>query len=232
MKLIKKSDLIIINGMLVCKWNSEVVFPDDAIIDQANELEELYQKALYLNAQPEAAPAPSLDGFKRASVKDALPIEQFYVETPTIDSKVNEAMKFMSEMDEVSLADKANKMLARYADFIKFVSADYVLASGSGTKEFDMPRLLEDYGNDTVLDITVKDIQEAIAYICGLEKIDDDEEDGRILLSVLTKEEAREFLEELEDHFGSCDGNCDGCDLAKDQPAEDSSSEDETSSED
>lgn len=190
MKFYKKSDLTVISGMLVSISDNEVVFPDDAIIEQGNLLEDLYQKAMYLNAQPEAVEAPSLDGFRRVSVDDELPINEFTVVTPTIDRKYAEAMAFMDEVDEVEVITKANEMCRKFADLIRFADSDNVLAKGSGDKHFDMPTIVD--GGD-VLSLTADDIKQVIAYICGLEKVD--ENDGpKINHVTLQGEDADKFL--------------------------------------
>lgn len=163
MKMYKKSDLQIVDGMLVTE-GGDIVLPDTSIICQANELETLKQKADYLAAQPEATPMPSLDGFERKSIRDA-GLGRFEASTPTLDAKVFEAEALMDEIDDMAAADNANAMLAGFAELIAFANADYVVDCGrqSIIHLFDTPTL------GSVLELKGSDIVGIIATVCGFD---------------------------------------------------------------
>lgn len=170
MKMYKKSDLTIIDGMLVTPAG-DIVMPDRSIVEQANELETKLQMASYLSAQPEATPAPSLDGFKRTSVNDKVS-DLFKVSTPLMDMKAKESLLIMDEIDDIVAAGRANDMLASYSELASFASVDYVVDTGNGSvMQFDTPTI------GSVLDLTIEKLSEVIACVCGMEPCGSDEED-------------------------------------------------------
>jgi len=164
MKMYKKSDLTLVNGMLVCESTGDIVIPDPRIVEQANELETLAQKTSYLTAQPAATPMPSLDGFERLSIKDKLVDgAQFEATTLLLDIEAAKTMKMMDELDDMHTVEAANMMLAKFTDLLSFVNSDFVVDTGSTIIiPFDMPTL----GN--VLELRQKDITKVIAYASGL----------------------------------------------------------------
>lgn len=162
MKLYNKSDLAIIDGMLVADDGS-IVLPDRRIIEQANELETLSQKHAYLAKQPSATPAPNLDGFERKSIKDSdLSIS---AHTPILDMKAEEAMALMDEIDDIATVNHANAMIDSFSELLAFTKADYVVGRESdGMIElFDTPTL------GSVLELTRDDILEVIFAVCGMD---------------------------------------------------------------
>lgn len=169
MKMYRKSDLHTIQGLIVT-IDDDIVMPSIDIIEQANELETLLQQAIYLSDQPEATPEPSLDGFVRRTNKVQ---GGFTARTPVLDSKVEEAMALMDEIDGMAAADAANQMHEKFDKLIQFVASDFVIDCGSTVMEFDTPVL----GN--VLELTIKDVVSAIGTICGVPDIkfhkDDDD---------------------------------------------------------
>lgn len=224
MKMYKKSDLSLINGMLVSVETSDIIMPDINVVKQANALETIAQKAKYLAAQPEATPMPSLKGFERKSIKDDL-IDgvKFEVKTPGLDFKAAEAMALMSELDDVETTNKANAMLDKFTELLAFVKNDFVIDFGGSAPVFDTPTL------GSILELTQQDIVDVIAMASGLEKDDDpdcencDDEDcprhpnyDGIHVKSATPEEAKQIIEMLE--------SLDDVDLADD--------DDETDSED
>ena len=212
MKMYKKSDLVLVDGMLVTK-DGDIVMPDKAVIFQANELETLSQKAKYLADQPEATPMPSLEGFKRASVSDkVIDDAKFEATTPLIDIEAARTLAIMDELDDIKTVDEANKMLAKFADLLAFVKADYMIDCGvQGIIElFDMPTL------GSILELTQKDITAVVAMASGLQGDDDcadcDDTDcvlhpvhdaGHIDCAGYVKVSNKEELEELFDKLGS-----------------------------
>lgn len=170
MKMYKKSDLTIIDGLLVCEETGDVVAADVTLVRQANELETLSQKAEYLAKQPEATPMPSLDGFERKSIKDKLiKGASFEATTPLLELEAAKAIAMMDEIDDVVVVDKANELLSKFDRLLEFVNSDHVIDTGLGigVVKFDTPTL----GN--VLELTQRDITAAVARIVGLEGDDD-----------------------------------------------------------
>lgn len=159
MKMYKKSDLQLINGMLVS--GDEIVAVADRIVDQANELETLVQKAEYLASQPSATPMPSLDGFERKSANEFG--ERFIATTPVTDLKVAEAMAIMDEADDVAITEAANELLDHFTELAKFIREDYVIDTHAPSiVAFDTPTL------GSILDLTTDDLMRAIAKVCGM----------------------------------------------------------------
>lgn len=160
MKMYKKSELSLVNGMLV-SVTGDIVMPDPRVIGQANKLDTMLQEAEYLRSQPAASPMPSLDGFVRKSVKGDKPM--FNAITPTLDQKTDEAMAIMDELDDMTTVNKANEMLERFSTLLQFAKDDYVVDCGTGNIYFfDTPLL------GSPLDYKDDDIVSAVAFICGL----------------------------------------------------------------
>ena len=160
MKMYKKSDLTLNNGLLVSK-DGDIILPDIRIVDQANKLETLAQQSAYLMTQPEATPMPSLDGFKRVSIKDNDGVK-FTATTPLMDKKVEEAMAIMDELDDLATVKQANNMLHEFNALLEFVGNDFVVDCGSELYCFDTPMI------GSVLDLTKDDIVNVVASACGM----------------------------------------------------------------
>lgn len=194
MKMHKKSDLTLVNGMLVAD-DGNVVMPDMRVVVQANDLETLLQKADYLATQPEATPVPSLDGFKRQSVKDTG--AGFTVKTPMMDQKAEEAMAIMDELDDMETCEKANAMLDEFSDLLRFVRDDVVLDCGEGVPYcFDMPTI------GSVLELTEQNVVDVVAMACGMVQEDDAADMGprRIYASELDEDELDTLMGILTKH--------------------------------
>lgn len=187
MKMYKKSKLTLNHGLLVSK-DGDIVLPDYRIVQQANALETMIQKAAYLMAQPEATPMPSLDGFERRSIDDS-ETRKFKVDTPTMDAKAEEAMKLMDEIDDMATADKANAMLDDFKSFLDFVTQDFVVDGGDQLYKFDTPMLGD------VLKLTETDVVNAIAYVCGMAEEKDDDEPTCGIAIPATKENFDKVME-------------------------------------
>lgn len=204
MKMYKKSNLSLINGMLVCDSTGDVVVPDAAVVKQANVLETIVQQSHYLFTQPTATPMPSLDGFKRMTIKDdAINDVKFEASTPMLDMQAAKTMQMMDEMDDLETAKKANELLAQFSDLLAFVENDYVVDTGdSALVLFDTPVLGD------VLKMTKEDVTKHVAYVAGLSPDDDDETKatphcGRAVIS--SKEELDELFEKLSAVFDNDD---------------------------
>lgn len=193
MKMYKKSDLTLNHGLLVSK-DGDIILPDIRIVDQANRLETLAQQSAYLMTQPEATPMPSLDGFKRVSIKDDDGVK-FTATTPLMDQKAKEAMAIMDELDDVATVKQANNMLHEFAALLEFVGNDFVIDCGNELYCFDTPTI----GN--VLELTDKEVTNAIAYLCGMtEDSKGDPEKKRIYESELSDEEFETLLGIIANH--------------------------------
>lgn len=190
MKKFNKSDLTIIDGLLVCEKTDEIVVIDSVIVKQANALETMLQQAAYLSKQPEAAPEPSLDGFKRQSIYDEN--NKFSVSTPLLDAKYKETLAFMDELDDVATVDEANELLQQFDKLMSFARRDFVFDRGGDPVPFDTPTL----GN--VLELTQLDIMRAIGSLCGMQQDEmvtsDDEALGK-LLATLSADDANEDIQ-------------------------------------
>lgn len=173
MKMYKKSELNLVNGLLVTE-GGDIVVPAACVIEQANDLETLVQKVAYLEKQPDATPMPSLDGFERKSIKDTK--VKFTATTPCLDWKVAEAEAIMDELDDIAGVNRANEMLDDFAELIQFAKDDFVVdcGGGIGLPCFDTPTL------GSVLELTVDDITHAVADVCGMDikrTVEEDEEE-------------------------------------------------------
>lgn len=162
MKMYKKSDLTLIDGMLVCEESGDIIMPDRNIVRQANELETLKQKTEYLAAQPDATPMPSLDGFERKS--DSNVSIDFTARTPMLDMEVLKSMKLMSELDDMNTVERANELLKDYKELAEFLEADYVVDSEIRVDKFDTPTL------GSILEMKVSDLIDVVAAACGMDK--------------------------------------------------------------
>ena len=214
MKMYKKSNLSLINGMLVSE-SGDIVMPDRRIVDQANKLETIIQQTFYLEDQPQAMPMPSLKGFKRESIND---IENHFIATtPLLDDKIAEAMNLMDEIDDINIVNKANQMMADFGMLVDFVSNDYVIdCGGDMALQFDTPRMGD------VLKLTKEDITVFIAHICGLcdedlcdncpadDKDDKDTPRHGVIAVPATKENLRKLEEFLDDITNDGDTKDDG----------------------
>ena len=165
MKMYKKSNLSLTNGMLV-SISGDIIVPDIRVVKQANALETIAQKAKYLAAQPEATPMPSLNGFKRESIKDELTKDvKFEAKTPALDFEAAKAMALMDELDDVETTNKANAMLDKFTELLAFAKNDFVIdCGGNDVIPFDTPTL------GSILRLTQQDIIDVVAMASGLEE--------------------------------------------------------------
>lgn len=170
MKMYKKSEMSLVDGLLLAE-DGTVVAPVGNVIRQANELDTLVQKAIYLQQQPEATPMPSLDGFERASnfkVRCGLSVD-----TPILDKHAEEALQLMDELDDCKRVDEVNTFLEKYADLISFADSEQVVCSEATTPEkFDTPVL----GNP--LKLTPELIVKSVGIIHGIVAVSDKFEDN------------------------------------------------------
>ena len=163
-KYMKKSKLQVIDGM-ICNKKGEVLGINPEYAELFNELETKIQEKHYLDAQPEATPMPSLDGFvrKHAHGNIELPLIQV-AETPTIDKRIEEAMAFAEEMEDVHTAEQANKLYMDYALLFDFVENEKILVNTEAIVpyEIDTPEI----GN--VLELDKDKLATLIGYLAGV----------------------------------------------------------------
>lgn len=167
-KMYKKDKLSMVDGMIVNK-KGDIVVPDREIVNLANTLDTLLQKACYLMGQPEAQEGPSLDGFVRKSIKTDP--GRFKPRTPVLDAKAKEALDLMDELDSVTTTTQMNGMLEEWAKLIEFADCDYVIDCDIWRGDvFDTPYLCSN-----ILELTRETIIQAIGIINGYEvNVNDD----------------------------------------------------------
>lgn len=125
MKLINKSELSFDKGVIT--MGDDVVSIDSKVVNILNTMETAIQMRVYLNKQPEAAPMPSLEGFKRERIGKTWELED--PETPELDAKVEQAKKLCEEMDAVMDVKKANEVLKKISPLLDFADSDKVMVS-------------------------------------------------------------------------------------------------------
>lgn len=121
-KMIKKSKCEFVGGYIVKK--GEVIGLPRTVWLQLRKLETMVQQYMYLKGQPAYCSGPSLEGFEfRTSLMGDLPYVDM-PETPVTDRRVEEALKFMEEADEIEAAVETNKMIDRFAALIDWCASD------------------------------------------------------------------------------------------------------------
>lgn len=166
MKMYKKSELSLKNGMLVTA-EGDVVVPDPAVVDQANQLETMVQKRRWLDGQPSMCAGPNLSEFERKSICDE-EIHKFTCDTPLMDKKAEESIALMDELDCVEKCDKLNAIQDQFRMLFSWVGDDMVLCGEGTLVKFDTPTL----GNP--LDWDKDSVQNFIAESQGLTWVEDE----------------------------------------------------------
>lgn len=160
MKLIKKSDCVFKNGYIFKADGSEVVSPESAVVLQLIKLETGVQQADYLRSQDPFSPGPTLDGWKRKSIRDG----KWKIdapETPVHDARVKEAEAFMDEADELAKHHDVQKALDMFGDLLDWVDADEFVA-------FDGPMVIDTPVLGNPLELETEDV---VAMICELASV-------------------------------------------------------------
>ena len=134
-KLIKKSNLSFKFGYIVDDDGNAYGIPAD-VFNQLNEIEELLQKKNYLEAQPEAQKAPSLDGFVRKSSFDLPNIKS---KTELLDAEIEKSLKLMDEIDVMHNTEIANRAIKeRFAACVRWCCEDMILVDPNNAVRFDL----------------------------------------------------------------------------------------------
>lgn len=135
MRIIKKSDCIYKNGRII--KGDEVIGLPLQLADQLNDLETRIQASAYMDAQPKAAPMPSIDGFKRKSIKDA---KKYEVATPKMDEQIALAKEIMREADKLEDCKALNELVDKYDAVFEFIDDDDFI-EGDAFDIIDTPTL-------------------------------------------------------------------------------------------
>ena len=160
MKFMKKEKLVYKNGYLI-NQKGKIVMPDYDVVYQFNDLEEEFQKALYLKAQPKAVAAPSMEGWEKISEHDVDVEDMFFAETPTLDKKIEESIALMDDIDAANKVDKLQAIAAEYPKVIEFINSKEIIVYEDCGYLFDMATL----GNP--LEFTVEKFRKVVSVIGG-----------------------------------------------------------------
>lgn len=137
-KFYNKSDLKFVNGYVIDPETKEAVALPDKVAEQLNDYETTVQKAVYMAGQDEARPEPSLDGFKRESIRCRR--AGVTVDTPFLDARKKESMAILGEIRNKEAADGINKIIEGYPEMIEFLGSD-TFVEGSKVVMVDTPTL-------------------------------------------------------------------------------------------
>ena len=126
-KIYKKSELVFVEGY-ICDKDMNILEVPYPLVEKLCDLDRKLQEKEYLDAQPEGADKPSLNGFKRKSMFDkaALPLVE-KPETPIADAREAEALEFMKEVDEVNKVDDFNQVIRDHRDLFELACDDTII---------------------------------------------------------------------------------------------------------
>lgn len=155
MKRIKKCEIKFDDGYLVTKADEVVCLPYE-IRQQFDMLDEASQMIEYLEAQPQAQPAPNLDGFKRKTLRQKHEIK---LDTPMLDKAVAEAKTMLSEIKDQKLVDDANYLCEKFEKLIDFCESEYIFEGNSYPERYDWPT----WGNP--LEVSADDVVDLIVAL-------------------------------------------------------------------
>ena len=160
MKFMKKEKLTYKNGYLI-NGKGKTVMPDYDVVYQFNNLEEEFQRALYLKAQPKAVAAPSMEGWEKVSEHDVDVEDMFFAKTPTLDKKIEESIALMDDIDAANKVDKLRAISAGYPKVIEFINSKEIIVCDDNEYRFDLATL----GNP--LEFTVEKFRKVVSVIGG-----------------------------------------------------------------
>lgn len=160
MKFAKKEKLVYKNGYLVNE-KGKIVMPNYDVVYQFNNLEEEFQRALYLKAQPKAVAAPSMKGWEKVSEHDVDVEDMFSAKTPTLDRKIEESIALMDDIDAANKVDRLRDISARYPKVIEFINSREIIVQDDNEYQFDLATL----GNP--LEFTVEKFRRIVSIIGG-----------------------------------------------------------------
>ena len=160
MKFMKKEKLTYKNGYLINE-KGKIVMPDYDVVYQFNNLEEEFQRAMYLKAQPKAVAAPSMEGWEKVSEHDVDVEDMFFAKTPTLDKKIEESIALMDDIDAANKVDKLRAISAGYPKVIEFINSKEIIVYKDNEYRFDLATL----GNP--LEFTVEKFRKVVSVIGG-----------------------------------------------------------------
>ena len=160
MKFMKKEKLTYKNGYLINE-KGKIVMPEYDVVYQFNNLEEEFQRALYLKAQPKAVAAPSMEGWEKVSEYDVDVEDMFFAKTPTLDKKIEESIALMDDIDAANKVDKLRAISAEYPKVIEFINSKEIIVYEDNEYRFDLATL----GNP--LEFTVEKFRKVVSVIGG-----------------------------------------------------------------
>ena len=160
MKFMKKEKLTYKNGYLINE-KGKIVMPDYDVVYQFNNLEEEFQRAMYLKAQPKAVAAPSMEGWEKVSEHDVDVEDMFFAKTPTLDKKIEESIALMDDIDAANKVDKLRAISAEYPKVIEFINSKEIIVYEDNEYRFDLATL----GNP--LEFTVEKFRKVVSVIGG-----------------------------------------------------------------
>lgn len=169
MKAYKKSDLTFKDGRIFNKDNEVVTLPT-AVYGLLNDLERLYQIAMYNNQLSVTMQSAVIKPFKFKSIGDReVDLGYEKPKTPVTDEVCKQSETVMKEADEVDRYNKINKLAKEYKHILFFIQDDELIASDSGKQYFDTFYLGDP------LKLTVARFKEVIEFI-----VDNGATDGAI----------------------------------------------------
>lgn len=131
MKLVRKDAVHYDRGYIIDECMNVVALPF-SVAFSLNCLERDLQKALHLQAQPDATPMPTGDGYEFKS-EHGLDIE-IEVPTPTLDEMVEKAKALDGELDGCREAKELLKYLENLSDLLEFVSSNSFIEGDNGIR--------------------------------------------------------------------------------------------------
>lgn len=146
MKEYKKSKLKFSNGFITTK-KGKIIIPSDAIVSKLNQLEALYQKAIYNTKYKNDTKQIKVPDFEFESACYS-PIKLEHCETPLLDERTKVSMQILNEIKANSFIDKTNDLIKEYADVYNWVASDTVINNGGIGLKFDLKYI----GNPLCLD--------------------------------------------------------------------------------
>lgn len=157
-KFVKKSKCEFINGY-ICK-NNTILDIDPNVREYLNVLETKLQQVRYLNAQPEATPVPTMEGFERKSILDVTGPE-FVPLTPIMNKKIEESLGYIREVNTSNELDKVNEMIGKYAHVLAWCNAEKIIVVETPVR----PAVIDTPTLGDPLKLTEKDVVAAIYEI-------------------------------------------------------------------
>ena len=134
-KFYSKSDLTFKSGYVVNSDGDVVALPN-GVARQLNEIEEMVQRAKWVN-EHEATEAEPEEFVRKSAFKPAPIIK---VDTPLLDQKVEEAVRLHEEIEGQLCADELNEIIKSFKEAFAFCDEDDFV-EGDKVVRLDLPTL-------------------------------------------------------------------------------------------